>query len=95
MTTAASNRSNDHWDGARCRAPGFFSLATPATAAALLQTATDTILAAELHDSWLSGSVEQAREALQPYSAEHMVAWPVSTRVNSPKNNDAKLLEPI
>lgn len=53
------------------------------------------ILAAEQHDAWLSGPVDQARAALQPYPAEHMVAWPVSTRVNTPKNNDPKLIEPM
>ncbi len=29
------------------------------------------------------------------YPADSMVAWPVSTRINSPKNNDAGLIERI
>jgi putative SOS response-associated peptidase YedK len=53
------------------------------------------ILSSEQHDAWLSGSLEQARAALQPYPAEHMVAHPVSTRVNTPKNNDGKLIEEV
>jgi putative SOS response-associated peptidase YedK len=32
---------------------------------------------------------------LAPYPAEEMVAWPVSPRVGSVKNNDASLIEPI
>jgi putative SOS response-associated peptidase YedK len=31
--------------------------------------------------------------ALKPYPADAMVAWPVSTKVNSPRNNDAELIE--
>jgi putative SOS response-associated peptidase YedK len=44
-------------------------------------------------NAWLAGSPEEARAALKPYPSDSMVAWPVSTRVNSPKNNDAKLIE--
>lgn len=43
-------------------------------------------------DTWLNGSPEQARAALQPYPAELMVAWPVSVRVNSPRNDDPELV---
>ena len=43
-------------------------------------------------DAWLNGSVEQARAVLQPYPAEFMTAWPVSTRVNSPRNDDPELV---
>jgi putative SOS response-associated peptidase YedK len=50
------------------------------------------ILAQEDHDAWLSGSAEEARVALKPYPADLMVAWPVRTRVNSPRNNDAELI---
>jgi putative SOS response-associated peptidase YedK len=32
---------------------------------------------------------------LTPYPAKEMVAWPVSPRVGSVKNNDASLIEPI
>jgi putative SOS response-associated peptidase YedK len=43
-------------------------------------------------EAWLTGSQEAAWAALKPYPDEHLVAWPVSTRVNSPKNNDAELV---
>jgi len=45
-------------------------------------------------DAWLDGSIDDARAALKQYPADSMLAWPVSSRVNSPKNNDAKLIGP-
>jgi putative SOS response-associated peptidase YedK len=53
------------------------------------------ILRPEDHDAWLGGSAADARAALQPYPADLMVAYSVSTRVNCPKNNDSALLAPI
>jgi putative SOS response-associated peptidase YedK len=32
---------------------------------------------------------------LAQYPAEAMVAWPVSPRVNSPRNDSAELIEPF
>jgi len=53
------------------------------------------ILAAEEHESWLSGSAQQAHAVLRPYPDELMVAWKVSRRVNSPRlANEASLIEP-
>ena len=52
------------------------------------------ILAKEDRDAWLEGTPEEAWAALKPYPDEHMVAWPVSTRVNKPANDDASLIEP-
>jgi hypothetical protein len=49
----------------------------------------------EDRDAWLNGTVEQARDALTQYPSELMVAYEVSTRVNSVKNNDPGLLEPV
>jgi putative SOS response-associated peptidase YedK len=53
------------------------------------------ILRREDWDVWLTGTPEQAMAVLKPYPAELMVAFGVSARVNSPKNNDAKLIEPV
>ena len=53
------------------------------------------ILAREDREAWLSGSDEEAWATLRPYPDEHMVAWPVSTRVNKPANDDARLIEPV
>ena len=52
------------------------------------------ILRKEDRDAWLEGTAEEAWAALKPYPDEHMVAWPVSTRVNKPANDDAELITP-
>lgn len=43
-------------------------------------------------DAWLKGSLEEAHALLQPYPADLLSAWPVSTRVNSPRNDDPQLV---
>ena len=47
------------------------------------------------YEAWLSGTNEEARALLTPYPAELMVAREVSSRVNSVRNNDAELIDPI
>ena len=44
---------------------------------------------------WLKGTVDEARAVLLPYEPGLMVAYEVSTAVNSPKNNREQLIEPI
>jgi putative SOS response-associated peptidase YedK len=51
------------------------------------------ILPEEQHDSWLSG--EAGKEILVPYPADRMKAWPISARVNSPKNDDSEIIVPV
>jgi putative SOS response-associated peptidase YedK len=51
------------------------------------------ILPEEHHDAWLSG--EAGKEILVPFPANRTKAWPISSRVNSPKNNDAEIIAPI
>jgi putative SOS response-associated peptidase YedK len=46
-------------------------------------------------EAWLTGSAEEAMAALKPYPADLMLAHEVSSRVNSPKNNDERLIEPV
>jgi putative SOS response-associated peptidase YedK len=53
------------------------------------------ILKREDQEAWLCGTVEDARMTLTPYPTGLMLAYEVSTRVNSPKNNDASLVEPV
>jgi putative SOS response-associated peptidase YedK len=53
------------------------------------------ILRAEDHEAWLYGSREEALALLQPYPCDLMLAHPVSTRVNSVRNNSPELIEPI
>ncbi len=58
-----------------------------------IHTRMPVILPEEVHDSWLSG--EAGKEILTPFPAERMKAWPISTRVNKPQNNDPGILEPV
>jgi putative SOS response-associated peptidase YedK len=53
------------------------------------------ILRAENHEAWLRGDPTEAKAALAPYPSELMVAYRVSRRVNSPKNDDPTLIEPL
>lgn len=53
------------------------------------------ILQKEDIDLWLNGTPEEAKALLKEYPSGQMVAWPVSTRVNTPRNNDADLIQPI
>lgn len=52
------------------------------------------IIAREDREAWLGGTPDEAWSALKPYPDEHMVAWPVSRRVNKPANDDAELITP-
>jgi putative SOS response-associated peptidase YedK len=58
-----------------------------------IHTRMPVILPEEQHDAWLSG--EAGKEILIPFPADRMKAWPISPRVNSPKNNDADIIAPI
>jgi len=53
------------------------------------------ILRPEDRAAWLEGSLEEARAALAPYPADLMVAYEVSSRVNSVNNNSPDLIEPV
>jgi len=52
------------------------------------------IIDAADHDAWLEARDTAIPMALlRPYPAERMTAYPVSTRVNSPRNDDASVIE--
>jgi putative SOS response-associated peptidase YedK len=51
------------------------------------------ILPEEVHEAWLSG--EAGKEVLTPFPADRMKAFPISTLVNSPRNNDPHILDPV
>src|SRR5450755_1031619 len=53
------------------------------------------IIAAEDYDAWLTGTPEQALALLRPYPAEEMRAYPVSSKVNSPRNDGAELVDEL
>ena len=44
---------------------------------------------------WLTGSTESAGMTLSAYADERLLAYAVSDRINSPRNNDESLLEPL
>jgi putative SOS response-associated peptidase YedK len=46
------------------------------------------------YQRWLDPENEDVSELMTPAPAKGWIAYPVSRRVNSPKNDDAKLIEP-
>jgi putative SOS response-associated peptidase YedK len=52
------------------------------------------ILHPDDYGRWLDKD-EDPRELMRPFPSELMTIWPVSTRVNSPKNDDPDLLDPV
>ena len=51
----------------------------------------------EEHQAKWLGEVEDGdmKELLNPFPADQMKMWPISPRVNSPKNDDPGILTPI
>lgn len=47
------------------------------------------------YDRWLTASPSQVHELMQPYSADAMAAYPVSTLVNSPSNDVPGCMTPL
>ena len=52
------------------------------------------ILRREDYDRWL-GAERDPHDLLRPFPSEPMRMWPISTRVNSPLNDDEQLLDPV
>jgi putative SOS response-associated peptidase YedK len=56
------------------------------------------ILKPEDYDLWLDPEVQDSKmlqPLLQPFPTEGMTAYPVSTIVNSPKNNTPECIAPV
>ncbi len=53
------------------------------------------ILDPDEEETWLRGDPDAAAELLDPHPGEEMRAYPVSTRVNDPSNDDADLVAPV
>jgi putative SOS response-associated peptidase YedK len=56
------------------------------------------ILAPEDHEAWLATAPERAGDLtklLRPYPDDGVVAYPVSTRVNAVRNDDAECVAPL
>lgn len=57
-----------------------------------------TLLHARDWDTWLDSEnqvLAKVQKLIKPYPAKEMRAWPVSTRVNRPGDNEAGLIEPL
>ena len=73
----------------------------PTTPNAVLQRHHDrrpVILPRDTYNAWLNltvGDVETVQALLTPYPAEEMVAYPVSTRVNSPAYDAPECIAPL
>jgi putative SOS response-associated peptidase YedK len=71
---------------------------TPNALCAELHNRMPVVLKPETWPAWLGeqpATVKDLKAMLGPYPADDMVAWPVSARVSSVKNNDPSLIEPI
>jgi putative SOS response-associated peptidase YedK len=53
------------------------------------------ILDPEEEATWLHGDADEAADVLGPCPDDELVAYPVSTRVNSPANDDPSLIDPV
>jgi len=52
------------------------------------------MLAPNDYDRWLGEEPDPA-DLIRPYPATEMATWPVSTRVNKPENDDARILDRV
>ncbi|MGD1951060.1 MAG: SOS response-associated peptidase [Leptolyngbyaceae cyanobacterium] len=53
------------------------------------------IIAKADYERWLTASPAQVQGLMQPYDADKMAAYPVSTLVNSPRNESPDCIEPF
>jgi putative SOS response-associated peptidase YedK len=53
------------------------------------------IVPPERYERWLDPAREGPQELVAPYPSERMTWWPVSSRVNSVRNDEASLIEPL
>jgi putative SOS response-associated peptidase YedK len=53
------------------------------------------VLEPDEEETWLTGSPDEVADLLDPYPADRMSAYPVSTAVNSPANDAPALIEEV
>ncbi len=90
----------EHWEGPEGKAIDSCTIltTTPNDLLRPLHHRMAVILAPEDYDLWLDPAiqeVERLQPLLRPYPAETMTAYPVSTRVNNPANDDPECVEPF
>ncbi|MGH6960565.1 MAG: SOS response-associated peptidase, partial [Dongiaceae bacterium] len=85
----------EHWDKGGEPVESFTIITTTANAlCAEIDDRMPVIIGPADYEAWLAAADTAIPQALlQPYPAETMAAYPVGTRVNSPKNDDAQLIE--
>jgi len=78
------------------RQPRFTVLTTrPSALVAKVHDRMPVVLSGTVLDDWLTGDSAQAARLITPAAEGVLVATPVSTRVNSVKNDDADCLRPV
>lgn len=68
---------------------------TPNAMMAEIHDRMPVVLGASAIDRWLDPSVEDVSALVRPYPVELMLAKPVSTLVNSPRNEDPACIQPV
>ena len=90
----------DRWRDATGESIDSFTIitTTPNDLVAAIHNRMPAILLQDRYDVWLDSEirdVEELRTLLGPFPAEEMTAYPVSTYVNSPKNEGPECLTPL
>jgi putative SOS response-associated peptidase YedK len=60
---------------------------------AVIHSRMPTILPEAVHEAWFEGSA--GKEIFLPYPADEMTAYRISTPVNSPRNDDLAIIDPV
>jgi putative SOS response-associated peptidase YedK len=86
----------EHWTGADGSEIESCTIVTTDAAAGIakIHARMPVILDPSDFSAWLKGTPEEARALLHSYRGK-LASYPVSTRVNSVRNDDADLLEPV
>lgn len=53
------------------------------------------ILPPDHYEGWLTGTVAEASEMMKPLPSPELEAYPVSTLVNKPENDDARCIDRV
>jgi putative SOS response-associated peptidase YedK len=53
------------------------------------------VLPQEMEAEWLSANPDTRKELCQPYPEDDLGAYEISTRVNNPRNDDPRVIEPL
>jgi putative SOS response-associated peptidase YedK len=90
----------EHWEGPDETVIDSCTLLTtePNDLIRLLHNRMPVILAPSDYDLWLDPGVQEAellQPLLRPYPSENMIAYPISTWVNSPRNEGPQCIEPL